>query len=260
MLGLKAAARWALHGAGLDMVRYQRLVHLEASERSAADIRFLRTLPKESLFQALALMPDSQSQMRQDLFVLSECAFRREGFFVEFGATDGKSISNSWLLEKQFGWSGILAEPARCWHDQLRKERTAKLDFDCVWSATGEIFEFAETDDAKLSTLASHASADGHASARRRSKNYEVRTVSLNDLLDRHDAPKKIDYLSIDTEGSEYEILCALDFDRYRFSVITCEHNFTPNRERIHSLLTASGYRRKGEEVSHCDDWYILAD
>ena len=260
MLGLKAVLRWALHSVGLDVVTYRRLLQLEVSERAAADIEFLRSLPEESLFQALAALPYSQSQMRQDLFALSECAFRRAGFFVEFGATDGKAISNSWLLEKKYGWNGILAEPGRCWHDQLKNERTAKLDFDCVWNKTGEILDFAEAMDARLSTLTSHASADAHASARRRSENYKVRTISLNDLLIRHDAPNHIDYLSIDTEGTEYEILSALDFDRFRFSVITCEHNFTPNRDRIHSLLTANGYRRKSEEVSHCDDWYILAN
>jgi len=42
--------------------------------------------------------------------------------------------------------------------------------------------------------------------------------------------------------------------------VITCEHNFAPNREKIHALLTSQGYVRKLEEVSQFDDWYVTAE
>lgn len=83
--------------------------------------------------------------------------------------------------------------------------------------------------------------------------------MSLNDLLKTHNAPADIDFLSIDTEGSEFEILAALDFTRYRFKVIVCEHNYTPNREKIHSLLVSKGYVRKYTNVSQFDDWYTLA-
>ncbi len=82
-------------------------------------------------------------------------------------------------------------------------------------------------------------------------------TISLNDLLEKFDAPKNIDYLSIDTEGSEYAILESFDFERRRFSVITCEHNFTPEREKIYELLTRKGYERKYESLSQFDDWYV---
>lgn len=48
-----------------------------------------------------------KAQHLQDLFVLSELDYKTDGFFVEFGATDGLSISNTWLLEKYFNWKGI---------------------------------------------------------------------------------------------------------------------------------------------------------
>ena len=62
----------------------------------------------------------SRAQLKQDIFVLLETGFKRDGYFVEFGATNGVDLSNSWLLEKAFGWTGILAEPARIWHDDLK--------------------------------------------------------------------------------------------------------------------------------------------
>ncbi|MFM5930996.1 MAG: FkbM family methyltransferase, partial [Novosphingobium sp.] len=91
-------------------------------------------------------------------------------------------------------------------------------------------------------------------------RSYTVKTVAFNELLERHQAPALMDYLSIDTEGSELEILSSLDFSRFRFRVITCEHNFTPNREKIHELLVRHGYERRLETVSQFDDWYVLKD
>ena len=56
----------------------------------------------------LELIPDSRSQVRQDLFVISEFGFKRGGYFVEFGAQNSKDGSNSYMLEKKFGWQGIV--------------------------------------------------------------------------------------------------------------------------------------------------------
>tara|TARA_B100000242_G_C42645512_1_gene303440 strand:- start:264 stop:500 length:237 start_codon:yes stop_codon:yes gene_type:complete len=76
-------------------------------------------------------------------------------------------------------------------------------------------------------------------------------------MLKKHNAPKTIDYLSIDTEGSEFEILSNFDFDEYDIKIITCEHNYTSMREKIFDLLSAQGYERKYSEFSLFDDWYV---
>jgi hypothetical protein len=86
-------------------------------------------------------------------------------------------------------------------------------------------------------------------------KHYDVSTISLNDLLAEHAAPLDIDYLSIDTEGSEFEILSSLDFEKYDIKVITCEHNYTPARVKIHDLLASKGYVRTKTDMSQFDYW-----
>jgi len=215
----------------------------------------------EDLFELIArahgFLGENKSQFHQDIFVLLETGFKRDGYFVEFGATNGIDLSNTYLLEKTFGWTGILAEPATVWHSDLNANRTASIEFDCVWKSSGESLEFNMVDEAELSTLATFNNADGRSRKRRQGATFTVKTVSLNDLLKRHSAPKHIDYLSIDTEGSELDILQSFDFTAHSFSVITCEHNYTKDRARIHRLLTAKGYDRKLTSLSQCDDWYV---
>ena len=221
------------------------------------DIRFFSALSLTSRNRLLDYLPQSKSQLRQDLLVVYLENFKKGGYFVEFGATNGIDLSNTYLLETEFEWKGILAEPALCWHSQLQTNRKVHIEKKCVWSNSGDYLEFNETPIPEFSTVSSFSNSDTHESARKRGKNYTVETISLNDLLEKYLAPRYIDYLSIDTEGSEYEILSALDFEKYSFGVITCEHNFTPQREKIQALLESHGYARKFVEVSEIDDWYV---
>jgi FkbM family methyltransferase len=206
----------------------------------------------------LELMEKSHSQIKQDLFVLKELGYKKNGFFVEFGATNGIDLSNSFLLESEFSWQGILAEPGRIWRNDLRRNRpNAKIEERLVWKDSSSKLLFNETTMAEFSTIDLLSNRDVHRGHRENGGRYLVETISLNDLLCKHEAPSVIDYLSIDTEGSEYEILSCVDFERYSFRVITCEHNYSKQRKLIYNLLTKHGYVRKYEKISQFDDWYV---
>jgi len=202
----------------------------------------------------------SKAQLLQDLYVTYKLAGKRGGVFVEFGATDGISLSNTYYLEKSLGWDGILAEPLPKWRAPLRSNRSAKIDYRCVWRETGEKLEFLVAKRyPDLSTLKTFSANDFNSSARLiDSEIIVVETISLNDLLLEHDAPVMIDYLSIDTEGSEFDILSSFDFDRFKIRVITVEHNYRSDfRESIRRLLEANGFVREFEIFSKWDDWYF---
>ncbi|MGV7222709.1 MAG: FkbM family methyltransferase [Nitrospinales bacterium] len=220
-------------------------------------VKFLSSLDANVVEKAKYFLYKSKSQLCQDIFVLTELNFKQNGYFVEFGASNGIDLSNTYLLEKEFNWNGILAEPAQIWHEDLSKNRKAKIDFECVWKESGKCINFNESNLPLLSTISKYNSSDMHWEDRKSSKTYTVKTVSLLDLLKRHRAPYKIDYLSIDTEGSEYEIIKDFDFDAYSISIISCEHNFTNNRKKIYDLLVSKGFIRKFEHVSNVDDWYV---
>ena len=77
----------------------------------------------------------SSSQLFQDLFVLFLLENKRGGKYLEFGAANGIELSNSLLLEKEFDWNGVLAEPSPEWQNQLRANRPkSKLLSECIYS------------------------------------------------------------------------------------------------------------------------------
>ena len=119
----------------------------------------------------------------------------------------------------------------------------------CIWSESKKKLKFRETSLPGLSTIEEFSSSDHHKNLRKNGELYFVETLSLNDFLFNYNAPNVIDYLSMDTEGSEYAILKNFNFDKYKFKVITIEHNYSKNRKKIFSLLTKNGYCRKFEEL-----------
>jgi hypothetical protein len=199
-----------------------------------------------------------QSQLAQDLGALRFNNFKEGGFFVEIGAANGKRHSNTYLLEKKFHWVGLVVEPAQIWRKSLIRNRSCNIDFRFVGGIDHGTIEFVETSIPTFSTAQTLISSDLHSSKRQKNvKIYTVASVSLNTLLDEVSAPINIDYLSLDTEGSELEILSAFDWSKYNFGFITIEHNFSSNREKMNDLLTRNGYVRILTGISRFDDWFI---
>jgi FkbM family methyltransferase len=213
----------------------------------------------------------SKSQYAQDLFVISQLVEKDlPKYFIEFGATNGISWSNTYILEKYFKWDGILSEPARTWEIELRNNRNCIIDTRCVYQNSKDFVEFSETlnpnsefavSSPELSTISKFTNNKDWASNIRKNNSirYLVETVSLNDLLIQHNAPYNIGYLSIDTEGSELEILRNFDFTKYKIEIISVEHNHNKeNRNELYELLVKNGYKRKHDNMFGADDIYVL--
>lgn len=197
----------------------------------------------------------SVSQLGQDVWVLSKSDYKRDGYFVEFGATDGVLLSNTWLLEKSFGWRGLCAEPNPKFFEKLKSNRQCVVTNHCISGETGKTVEFVFAD--AYGGSQEYANDDQHAAKRaayRAAGRVETLvTISLNDFLERYGAPRQIDYISIDTEGSEFEILRAFPFDRWCVLFWTIEHNFTDRRADIRKLMENNGYLCTERQW---DDWY----
>ena len=194
------------------------------------------------------------SQLGQDVWVASRTANKADGFFVEIGATDGVRLSNSHYLEKVLGWRGLCIEPNPNYHEALTNNRSCQISTDCVGPRTGDLVEFILAGE--YGGISQYADRDLHSDRRQELSTEKVHlfTKSLNDILEEKEVPSFIDYLSIDTEGSEFEILQALDFERWQIGQITVEHNWSRQRSKIYDLLAGKGYSRIEREW---DDWYF---
>lgn len=186
----------------------------------------------------------SKSQIGQDLNVLKYYNNKLNGFFVEIGASDGIKFSNTYLLETSYNWKGICVEPLPHQFQNLCKNRpNSYCCNNAIYNQSNlnVLFDIANNAD-MLSGISNHI--DRHKQEVEKNKTQiTVQTLSINDLLIKYNAPQFIEYLSLDTEGSELEILKSLDFDKYKFGLIDVEHNFIePRRTLIRKLLLSNNY------------------
>ena len=206
----------------------------------------------------------SHSQLFQDLFVLFKLGNKRKGRFLEFGATNGKELSNSYLLEKNFEWEGILAEPSPQWEKSLKENRPrTKIINECIYSESGTMIDFFVSKKGVLSTINEFRESDiesipGNTKARNE-EGYLVKvpTISLNDVFIKHFNGEKIDYMSVDTEGSELLILSKFNFEKYGPKIVTVEHNFTSAQKNLDNLFEENNYKRFFPQQTQFDSWYI---
>ncbi len=207
---------------------------------------------------------ESYSQNGQDRYV-AETVFngKRDGFFVEAGAGDGLWISNTLLLERRYGWSGILVEPTSAFALLQKNRPNCRLENSCLAGVRKsvtlvEIFDtgqaaispdaganllLSKTVDVAPENLSQMDSVWGKAQ-----RQYEVQARPLAEVLQAHGAPHTIDYLSLDVEGYEYEILGNFPFADYRFGCLGIER---PPRALLEHLGT-NGYAavaRMGHDV-----------
>jgi len=151
-----------------------------------------------------------------------------------------------------------LAEPRKDWQSDLEMNRSARIFNLAVTNRSNDRIEMLVSESLEVSSLAEF-NEDYLSDYRSKHSRVEyVETISLNDLLLQGNAPNDIDFLSIDTEGNEFQILESFNFEGYSFAFISIEHNNNNNnRNRIQELLESKGYEKVHQNISSVDDWYV---
>jgi FkbM family methyltransferase len=200
---------------------------------------------------------NSFSQLHQDIWVMENLNYKKNGYFVEFGAADGVLNSNTYALEKFFDWTGICIEANPILYKKLKKNRKCNIDFECISDTSTGYSEIIVADE--YSSIKDVMMNDSHAGKRisylESNKSVRIKNISLNDVLIKYNSPKEIDYMSIDVEGAEYLVLKNFPFADWKIKLLTIEHNFAESRDDITNLMKSYGYSRIEKDW---DDWYIL--
>jgi FkbM family methyltransferase len=173
------------------------------------------------------------------------------GFFVEVGANRPRQESQTWHLEN-LGWRGILIEPQPNLADELKRQRRAQV-FAVACSAPANAGKRMRLHVAgALSALDRNRMAPGAAPERI----IEVPVRTLDDVLSEAQAPRAFDFLSVDVEGHELEVLGGFDFARWRPRLILLEDHVA-NLDK-HRFLQGAGYRL----IRRCENngWYVPRD
>lgn len=169
---------------------------------------------------------------------------RRGGVFVDLGAYDGATWSNSLFFEREMGWGGLCVEASPARHaDYLRNGRTTPCANVAVGDRDGEAAFFEVVDGlTMMNGLVDLLNPGQQAFVESRSAATNVITVPLrrlDGLLVEHGI-RHIDFLTIDVEGAEKSILQSLDADAFTIDVM-CLESQRPDPE-LRALLDGRGY------------------
>jgi FkbM family methyltransferase len=187
------------------------------------------------------------SQYKQDKFV-NQILRKTDGIFLDIGANDGMTLSNSYFFEKNLNWKGICIEPIDEIFQKLLSNRNC-ICLNCgVWSQTTELqFYRAKGYSEMLSGIIESFNNEHFIRLQKEIKEFggKVETVkinvrSLNEILIENSI-YNIDFCSIDTEGSEFEILSALDFEKFKIKMIVVENQY--DELKLRGLLREKGYK-----------------
>lgn len=220
-------------------IRSNQLANLE---------RVVDLTPKSAHRALIKHLKNSKSQLGQDLWVYGNTS--KAGTFLEIGAFDGFHLSNTFLLE-ELGWKGVLVEPI-----VYAKQRLRKCETKNVAIGTSGVVSFAKSKQPEYSTRIDLIDIDGLGHIRKESQIVAVQSISILELLLQMNSPEHIDYVSVDTEGNELEILLQWDFLACTVDFWTIETNGRPDQFQIDELLLSKGYCYI-ENHSGYDRWYM---
>ena len=171
----------------------------------------------------------------------------KNGFYIEIGANDGIEQSNTLFLEKKYNWTGMLIEPSEKFEKLIKNRKNKNFFYNeacCSFSNRNKKIKFLNLN---LMTIALNLSQNINIKkhiyyGKKREKNNYIfykQGTPLNNLLISSNAPKIIDFFSLDVEGSELEVLKGIDFNKYKFKFILVEDT---NIKKVKNFLSKKNY------------------
>ena len=168
------------------------------------------------------------------------------GFYIEMGAHDGLINSNTYYFEKNLNWKGILIEPSN-FFDYLKKNRSKKNLFyktvcvpfnfksKVIFEDMGPYSKVRELASSKY--LKWHEVKSKYVEDIYQKKISSPNTNNLNEILKKSNAPKLIDFFSLDVEGSELNVLNGVNFNEFNFRYLLIEITDIDNGKYVKKVI-----------------------
>lgn len=195
------------------------------------------------------------SQEGQDKLVLSMLKNKRNGFFVDLASNHPIMLSNTFLMEHKYGWNGLCIEPNWQYWNGLASLRKCHVVAAVGGGIQSEAIKFRFHPFKRFVGAFGGIVGDQFDNKPSKNNNNEVIeetrfTIALADILKKFNAPKVIDYMSLDVEGAEEYIMKEFPFDEYKFLVMNVER---PTKE-VTAILLENGYRMLKEHQTAFGD------
>lgn len=180
------------------------------------------------------------SQCGQDKWIIEEVFdYKKNGFFLDLGGADGIDISNTYILEKKYGWKGICIECEDSLFEKLKSNRNCTCVHACIDDYSKKTIKFTKNRGLIGGIIDQDTDNKGFINTNEFDKK---ETFALAEILDKYNAPKVIDYFSLDVEGAEHRIFRDFPFDKYKFLAMSIER---PNEDLV-KTLRKNGYIKVG--------------
>jgi FkbM family methyltransferase len=209
-------------------------------------IQTLETVVGQTIKNAAGI--DFQGQVGQDLFAYLYFNGKKEGFYVDIGANDGITSNNTIIFEN-LGWNGICIEPLPDVFKQLQKNRRCDCFNVAVSNENGSAVEFIRAAGVEMLSGLGSQMTDMHKKRIKSNKGdierIYVKALTFDDLMSGYSERRYVDFMSIDVEGAEMSILKTIDFNKYKFGLITVENNEETrgNGEQLEKYMKEQGYK-----------------
>jgi FkbM family methyltransferase len=169
---------------------------------------------------------------------------KTDGFFIDIGAHDGISGNNTYIFE-QIGWKGICIEPQPDIFRQLQKNRKCDIYNAAIYTQSSDGLEFAKINNADFLSGLSVILSDNRKELLEKESNQveyiKVKTMMFDDIMKTYPSVRYIDFMSLDVEGAELNILQTINFERYSFGLMAIENN-EPNNI-LAKYMESKGYK-----------------
>ena len=180
-------------------------------------------------------IPGWHSQIGQDECLVEHIFKRRRGlYYIDLAANDARHLSNTYVLDRNYSWSGLCVEANGRYLSGLVNDRSCAVARVVVSNISGVERRFRFTGENGGLFMNWMKELTDHQ--RRTVKT--ITTVGIAELLAHANVPAQIDYVSLDLEGAEEEVLRAWPFEAHAFDVLTIERPTVG----VHKLLTSRGY------------------